>query len=158
MLDAYYMTLDVLHNTHRTRSAQGVGDQGEGDHLVRDAAVLKAGGHMADRHVIALDHSCPLEARGRLAHDAEAAPAAQAIMHGGGGDHVDSCDRCTSMKTVLVSGIGLTPDLQLGARHRGVVTGRAADAADARRGAPKAFLRHMHAPFSPALGWGERSI
>ena len=39
------------------------------------------------------------------------------MLHGGGGDHVDSCDRCTSMKTVLVSGIGLTPDLQLPVRR-----------------------------------------
>ena len=47
------------------------------------------------------------------------------MLHGGGGDHVDSCDRCTSMKTVLVSGIGLTPDLQLEARHGRLLYGRA---------------------------------
>ena len=47
------------------------------------------------------------------------------MLHGGGGDHVDSCDRCTSMKTVLVSGIGLTPDLQLRVRNDRLLHGRA---------------------------------
>ena len=65
----------------------------------------------------------------------------QSIMHHGGGDHVDSCDRCTSMKLVMVSGIGLTSDLDGGGQHGRAVMGRAAVTADACRRAPKAFLR-----------------
>ena len=49
----------------------------------------------------------------------------QSIMHHGGGDHVDSCDRCTSMKLVLDSGIGLTPDKKLHTRNDRLLHGHA---------------------------------
>ena len=44
----------------------------------------------------------------------------------GGGDHVDSLFRSTSMKLLLDSGNGLTPELLYPKRNRGAVTGQAA--------------------------------
>ena len=45
------------------------------------------------------------------------------ILHGGGGDHVEGQIGATSMKMVLDSVVGLTPDLQLRMRHRRAVMG-----------------------------------
>ena len=81
IVDAWYICHVQHHPSHRPvgcdqaqhaappRSAR-VADGGEGDHLVKDAAFLKAAGHMTDQHVMTLDHAGPLEARVRLAHAA----------------------------------------------------------------------------------------
>ena len=41
---------------------EDVGASGEDDHLVKDAADLEAVAHVADRHVIAVDHAGPFGA------------------------------------------------------------------------------------------------
>ena len=47
-------------------------------------------------------------------HEApELHPARQSIMHDRGCDHVDSCDRCTSMKIVLDCVVGLTSNVKV---------------------------------------------
>ena len=46
-------------------------------------------------------------------------------MHHGGGEHLDSCDRCTSMKLVMVSGIVSAGKLYLPVRHHQGLHGHA---------------------------------
>ena len=55
------------------------------------------------------------------------------------------------MLTVCDSVLGLTPGLQLGARHGRAVTGRGTATAVHCRRAPKAFLRFLFATFGHAL-------
>ena len=64
MLDAH-LTLTA----QRTRLDHDVVEDDQGDQLVQDVADLDGAAHVADRHVIAVDHAGPLEARGRLDHD-----------------------------------------------------------------------------------------
>ena len=52
-------------------------EDGEGDHLVKNAAELVAATHVADGHEVGIDHAEPFVERGRLAGLAQAA---QSIM------------------------------------------------------------------------------
>ena len=56
------------------------------DHLVHDDDEVAAAIHVADGHEVGIDHSSQLDARGRLADDAQAAQSMQAIHHGVGGE------------------------------------------------------------------------
>ena len=59
-------------------------DDGEGDHIVKNAAELVAAAHVAVGHVVDIDHAEPFVARGRLAGLAQAAQSIMSIMHRGG--------------------------------------------------------------------------
>ena len=86
---------------------------------MQDAAELVAVAHVADRHEVGTDHAGQLGAWVRLAdhvQNTEDAQSKQSILHGGGGDHVDSPFRSTSMMVVSDSGVGLTPGLACAVR------------------------------------------
>ena len=51
----------------------------EGDHLVKNTAELVADTHVADGHVISIDHAEPFVARSRLADHAQADQSSQSI-------------------------------------------------------------------------------
>ena len=59
-------------------------EDGEGDHLVKNAAELVAATHVADGHEVGIDHAEPFVERGRLAGLAQAAQSIMPIMHRGG--------------------------------------------------------------------------
>ena len=59
------------------RLEQTMPEDGEGDHLVKNAAELVAAANVADDHVIGIDNPEPFVVRGRLA---DLAQAAQSIM------------------------------------------------------------------------------
>ena len=59
-------------------------DDGEGDHLVTNAAELVAAAHAADGHVAGIDHAEPFVARGHLSDLAPAAQSIQSILLIGG--------------------------------------------------------------------------
>ena len=63
---------------HGTTASTSSHDDGEDDHLVKDAAELVAAAHLADRHEVGIDHAGQLSAWTRLpdhaAHD-------QSIQH-----------------------------------------------------------------------------
>ena len=63
------MTLDAHHDIHMPRctSRHDVPAAAAGDHLVQDAAEQLAAAHVADRHMIGIDHAGPFEAWPRLA-------------------------------------------------------------------------------------------
>ena len=65
-------------------------EDGEGDHLVKNAAELVAATHMADGHDVGIDHAGPIHARVRLEDLAQAAQSIQSIVHGSSGDQEDS--------------------------------------------------------------------
>ena len=60
--------------------------------------------------------------------------------------HVDSLFRSTSMKLLLVSGIGLTPDLQLGTRHSRAVAAHAVETAVSAMREREVFLGRATPP------------
>ena len=59
-------------------------EDGEGDHLVKNAAELVAATHVADGHEVGIDHAEPFVARGRLSDLAPAAQSIQSILLVGG--------------------------------------------------------------------------
>ena len=66
-------------SAQRTRLAQTFTEDADVDHLVKNAADLVAADHVADGHVIDVDHAEPFVARGRLAGLAQAAQSIQSI-------------------------------------------------------------------------------
>ena len=81
------------------------------DHLVKNATELVAVTYVADGLQVSIDHAGQLGSLVRLADLAQAGSVHPVHLHGGGGDHVDSPFRSTSMMIVCDSGIGLTPGL-----------------------------------------------
>ena len=69
------MTFDVKHDTNMPSCTctppPKVPDAAEGEHLVYDAAVLMAAAHVADRHMIGIDHADQFGAWTRLADHAQ---------------------------------------------------------------------------------------
>ena len=63
--------------------------------------------------------------------------------------HVDSLFRSTSMKLLLDSGIGLTPDLQLGTRHSRAVAAHAVETAVSAMREREVFLGFASSPTAP---------
>ena len=59
-------------------------EDGEGDHLVKNAADLVAATHVADGRMTGIDHAEPFVERGRLAGLAQAAQSIMPIMRRGG--------------------------------------------------------------------------
>ena len=59
-------------------------EDGEGDHLVKDAAEMVAATHVADSHEVVIEHPEPFVERGRLAGLAQAAQSIMPIMRRGG--------------------------------------------------------------------------
>ena len=102
-----------------------VPEDANNDQLVKNAAELVAATHVADGRHVGGDHAQPFVARGQLAHHAQAATVHPVHLHGGGGDHVDSPFRSTSMLIVSESGVGLTPELLHPKRTSRAVKGHA---------------------------------
>ena len=69
---------------HGTTASTSSHDDGEDDHLVKDAAKLVAAAHVADRHMVGIDHAGQFDARLRLAGLAQAAQSIMPIMRRGG--------------------------------------------------------------------------
>ena len=67
------MTLDAHHDIHMPpcTAPPTVCAHDEDDHIVKDAADLEAADHVADRHVIGIDHAGRLGSRARLADHAQ---------------------------------------------------------------------------------------
>ena len=65
-------------------------EDGEGDHLVKNAAELVAATHVADDHDVGIDHAGRLGSRLSLVALAQATQSIQSFLRGGGSDHVDS--------------------------------------------------------------------
>ena len=121
-------------------------DDGDDDHLVQDAVELVAAAHVADRHEVGTDHAGQLGAWVRLADHAQAAQSKQSILHGGGGDHVDSPHRSTSMKMELDSVIDSSGKTYLAVRRGRAVTGREVATSASAVGRRQVVLRFVHAP------------
>ena len=79
VLDAH-LTL----TSQRARLERAVPEDGEGDHLVKNAAELVAAANVADDHVTGIDNPEPFVVRGRLADLAQAAQSIMPIMRRGG--------------------------------------------------------------------------
>ena len=92
-----HVTLFQGTSTHPEKRFRHHGD----DDLVRDDDEIAAAIDVADGHEVGIDHASQLDARGRLADDAQAAHSIMSIQHRGGGDQVDSLFRSTSMKLLL---------------------------------------------------------
>ena len=118
---------------------------------MRDDDEIAAAIDVADGHEVGIDHASQLDARGRLADDAQAAQSIMSIQHRGGGDQVDSLFRSTSMKLLLDCVLLLTPDLQLRTRHSRAVTGHAAEEAASAMREREVFLRFASTPSAPPL-------
>ena len=118
---------------------------------MRDDDEIAAAIDLADDHEVGIDHASQLDARGRLADDAQAAHSIMSIQHRGGGDQVDSLFRSTSMKLLLDCVLLLTPDLQLRTRHSRAVTGHAAEEAASAMRERQVFLHESGRTFTPNL-------
>ncbi len=81
--------------------------------------------HMADDHVVGIDHAGQLGSWLRLADLAQAAQLLQSIHAARRTDHVDSLHGATSMMTVCDSTNGLTPELLRYVGACGAVNGHA---------------------------------
>ena len=66
---------------HCTAASLSSHDDGEDDHLVKNAAELAAETHVADSHEVGADHTGQLGERSRLADLAQAAQSIMPIMH-----------------------------------------------------------------------------
>ena len=86
-------------------------EDGEGDHLVKNAAELVAATHVADDHDVGIDHAGRLGSRLSLVALAQATQSIQSFLRGGGSDHVDSPFRSTSMKLIHDCVNEITPEL-----------------------------------------------
>ena len=117
---------------------------------MKNTAELVAATHVADGHVISIDHAEPFVARSRLADHAQAAQSSQSIHAARRTDHVDSIHEATSMMTVCVSVNGLTPDLFSRARHGRAVTGHAAEEAASAMRERQVFLHETGRTFTPS--------
>ena len=94
--------------------------------IIKDASESEATAHVTDGHGTGIDHAGQFKQGERawlaLFIDLSIMQACTAAAHG----HVDS-PSATRPRPLCIrdSGIGLTPDLQLGTRHSRAVTGRA---------------------------------
>ena len=77
-----HVTLFQGTSTHPEKRFRHHGD----DNLVRDDDEIAAAIDVADGHEVGIDHASQLDARGRLADDAQAAQSMQAIQHRVGGE------------------------------------------------------------------------
>ena len=129
---------------HGTTASTSSHDDGEDDHLVKDAAELVAAAHLADRHEVGIDHAGQLSAWTRLKLMRKADQSMQSILLIRGGDHVDSSHGATFMKLVCESGVESSPQTYLPVRRNRAVQGQAVDASPSRVRDRKLVLRFVY--------------